>query len=198
MNEIKLLAVDKIIALKITLKDTKPAIWRKVQVPSNVTFFDLHHIFQISMGWTNSHLFEFQVGDYKLGYVNDNLDGMEDTADAGAVLLDLLLLKKGLQFGYLYDFGDYWQHIVVVEKLMEIKKGVVYPVCTGGEMACPHEDSGGIWGHYQNMEIIKDPKHPEYKETKRWLGRGYDPLKFDIDKVNKELPRFKKWMKNWE
>lgn len=163
--------MDKIIALKVTLKDTKPAIWRKVQVPSDVTFFALNHIIQICMGWTCSHLFEFQVGDYKIGYVSDDLEGCEDTADAGAVLLDLLLLKKGLQFGYLYDFGDYWQHIVLVERLMEIKKGVAYPVCTGGAMACPHEDRGGIPRHYYNMEILKDPKHPEYKDTRRWLGR---------------------------
>lgn len=197
-GEFKSSAVDKIIALKITLNDTKPAIWRKVQVPSDVTFFDLHHIIQISMGWTNSHLFEFQVGDYKLGYVSHDLHDMEDTADAGAVLLDLLLLKKGLQFGYLYDFGDYWQHTVVVERLINIKKGVIYPVCTDGQMACPREDSGGISGHYENLKIIKDPKHPEYKDTKRWVGRAYDPEKFDIDKVNKELPKFKKWMRHWE
>lgn len=151
------------------------------------------------MGWTNSHLFEFQVGDYKIGYVdkNDLHEYYEDVAHASEVPLDLLL-KEDLTFGYLYDFGDSWRHTVEVEKILSKEDGRVYPVCTDGQLACPTEDSGGIHGFYQNLEILKNPKHPEYKDLKRWLGRGYDPEKFNIDKVNKELPRFKKWMKHWQ
>lgn len=187
--------MNRILSLKITLNKTNPAIWRRVLVPASVKFFDLHHIIQISMGWKNSHLFEFQVGDYKIGYTDDENEGFEDTAHAGEIALDLLLLKEGLTFTYLYDFGDYWQHTVEIEKILTKKEGKIYPVCTDGQLACPSEDSGGI---HENLEILKDPKHPEYKEVKRWLGRGYDPEKFDIDKVNKELPKFKRWMKHWK
>jgi hypothetical protein len=189
--------LNQILSLKITLDNTSPVIWRKVLVPPSVKFFDLHHIIQISMGWTNSHLFEFQVGDYKIGYTDSNEEGYEDVADAGEVVLDLLLMKEGFTFEYLYDFGDHWLHTVVVEKILTKEDGKVYPVCTEGQLACPTEDSGGIDGFYGNLEILKDPKHPEYKDTKRWLGRGYDPEKFDIDKVNKTLPKFKSWMKHW-
>lgn len=185
--------MNKVFSLKITLNKTTPAIWRRVLVPDSVTFFDLHHIFQISMGWRNSHLFEFQVGDYKIGYTDDVHEGFEDVTHASEVTLDLLL-KEGLTFGYLYDFGDFWTHTVEVEKILPKEDKKVYPVCTGGELACPTEDSGGIHGFYQDLEILKNPKHPEYKDLKRWLGRGYDPEKFNIDKVNKELPRFKKYM----
>lgn len=150
------------------------------------------------MGWTNSHLFEFQVGDYKIGFTDDTVEGFEDVTPAGDVTLDLLLLKEGFTFGYLYDFGDYWRHTVEVEKILSKEEGKVYPVCIDGQLACPPEDCGGIHGFYQNLEILKDPKHPEYKDLKRWLGRGYDPEKFNIEKVNKELPRFKKWMKHWK
>lgn len=88
------------LSIKITLYKTKPAIWRKVLVPSAVTFFDLHHIIQISMGWKNSHLFEFQVGDYRIGYIEPN-EVFEDTADANEVMLGLRLTKEGLCFTYL-------------------------------------------------------------------------------------------------
>ena len=189
--------MSKILSLKITLNETNPVIWRRVLVPASVTFFDLHHVFQISMGWTNSHLFEFQIGDYKIGYTDDVHEGFEDVAHASEVTLDLLLLKEGLTFGYLYDLGDFWTHTVDVEKILSKDDSKVYPSCTGGQLACPTEDSGGIHGFYRNLEILKDPKHAEYKDLKRWLGRNYDPEKFDVNKINKELPKFKKWMKHW-
>jgi hypothetical protein len=188
--------VENILELKIILDKSNPTIWRRVLVPVSVTFFDLHHIIQISMGWKNAHLFKFEVGDYKIGIPDDEYDEDADTAHAGEVTLDLLLLKKGLTFHYVYDFGDWWQHTLKVEDILT-KDDIVYPVCTGGEMACPREDSGGIPGHYWYLEILRDPKHPEYKEIKRWIGRGYDPQKFDLAKVNKELPKFKSYMKYW-
>jgi hypothetical protein len=189
--------VEAIIRLKITLNKTNPAIWRSVLVQGSVKFFDLHHIFQISMGWKNSHLFEFQVGDYRIGYIDPN-EAFEDIADASEVTLDLLLMKEGLTFTYLYDFGDNWQHTVEVEKILEKEEGKVYPVCLEGQLACPPEDSGGIHGFYENLEILKDKKHLEYTSLKQWLGRGYDPEKFNIDKLNKELRRFKSYRKHWQ
>lgn len=188
--------MNETISLKITLNKTNPSIWRTVLVPSSVTFFDLHHIIQISMGWKNSHLFEFQVGDYKIGYIDPN-EAFEDTADAGEVTVDLLLMKPGLTFTYLYDFGDYWQHRVEVEKISVKEEGEVYPVCTEGELACPPEDCGGIHGFYENLAILKNKKHRDHASVKRWSGRGYDPEKFNIEKVNKELPRFRLYMKHW-
>src|SRR5690349_21507996 len=111
--------MNPILQLNVTLDKTEPLIWRRVLVPASVSFFDLHHILQIAMGWTNSHLFEFQVGDYKIGYVEERLDDFEDVADANEVTLDTLLLKKGLVFRYLYDFGDYWEHAVAVENVLQ-------------------------------------------------------------------------------
>lgn len=127
--------MQEIISIKITLNNTHPAIWRKVLIPSSVTFFDLHHIIQISMGWKNSHLFEFRVGDYKIGYI-DPQEAFEDVADANEVTLDLLL-KVGLALTYLYDFGDDWEHIVEVEKFQGKEEGKIYPLCIEGQLACP-------------------------------------------------------------
>jgi hypothetical protein len=187
-----------VLCIKIALDETAPAIWRRVLVPTSVTFFDLHHIIQISMGWNNSHLFEFQVGDYKIGYADDDSEAYEATSDANEVILDLLLMKKGLAFIYLYDFGDYWQHTVQVEQILDKEEGKVYPICTDGLLACPPEDSGGIHGFYDKLEILMDKKHPEYSFIKEWVGRGYNPGKFNIEKVNKELPKFRSYMKHWK
>jgi hypothetical protein len=190
--------MSDIVYLKIILDKSNPPIWRKVLVPTSVSFFDLHHIFQICMGWRNSHLFQFNVDNYKIGYVDDFTEGFEDVTDAREVTIDLLLTTEGMSFTYLYDFGDYWTHTVTVEKITEREPDRNYPECLEGQLACPTEDSGGIDGFYQNLEILKDKKHPEYSDTKRWVGRGYDPVKFNLEKVNKELPRFKKYMKHWE
>ncbi len=184
--------MQEIISIKITLNNTNPAIWREVTVPASITFFFLHHIIQISMGWRNSHLFEFKVGDYKIGYI-DPQEAFEDVADANEVTLDLLL-KEDMALTYLYDFGDDWEHIVEVEKLLEKEEGNIYPLCIEGQLACPPEDSGGIHGFYDKLEILKDKKHPEYSLIKQWVGRGYYPEKFNIEKVNKKLPKFRSYM----
>lgn len=188
--------MEKNLRLNITLNKAKPAIWRRVLVPGGITFFDLHHIIQISMGWKNAHMFEFKVDNYKLGYPDSELEGNEDVTHASSVHLDLLLMKEGLTFSYLYDFGDYWRHTIEVEAILPADERV-YPVCIDGALACPPEDIGGVPGFYENLQILNNPKHPQYKHRKKWVGRDYDPEKFDIDKVNKELPKFKKYMKNW-
>ena len=187
-----------ILQIKISLDKTQPLIWRRVLVPASVTFFDLHHIFQISMGWTNSHLFEFKVGDYTIGYEDQRLEAFENVANANAVTLDLLLIQEGKTFSYLYDFGDYWKHTVTVERILEEEAGKQYPVCIDGELRCPPEDCGSIDGFYRMLAVLQDKKHPEHKETKTWVGRGYNPEKFNMAKINKELPRYRRWMKHWE
>ena len=185
------------IQLKITLCGTNPLIWRRILIPDSITFFDLHHIIQISMGWTNSHYFEFTVGDYEIGYLNEKFDQSESLADANIITADILLAKEGMKFMYLYDFGDHWEHTVEVEKFLPEDTGEAYPVCLEGNLSCPPEDCGGVHGFYNLLEILKDKRHPEYSETKTWVGRDYDSEKFNIEKINKKLPRFKKYMKDW-
>lgn len=194
--------MSEILLLKITLDSTNPVIWRRVLVPASVSFFDLHHIIQICMGWRNSHLFEFQVNGNKIGYTDPG-EALEDTANADDVTLELLITNagitsEGIVFTYLYDFGDCWQHTVTVEAIHEREIGKLYPVCIDGQLACPPEDSGGIHSFYESLAILKDPNNAEYKRLIRWLGRAYDPDKFDIDKVNKELPKFRSYMSQWK
>ena len=189
--------IFQMIQLKITLCGTNPLIWRRILIPDSITFFDLHHVIQISMGWSNSHYFEFNVGDYEIGYPNKKFDQSESLADANKVTADALLTKAGIRFTYVYDFGDHWEHTVEVEKFLAEAQGKIRPVCLEGNLNCPPEDSGGLHGFYNLLEILKDKRHPEYREIKTWLGRDYDSEKFDIEKINKKLPRFKKYMKDW-
>ncbi len=186
-----------IIQLKITLQETNPPIWRRIQVPKSITFFDLNHIIQIAMGWTNSHIFEFVIHGYTIGWAGDEENENEQPIDANSVLLGLVLNQPNEKFVFTYDFGDWWEHSVEVEALLP-KDEKTYPVCIDGELRCPPEDCGGIDGYYNILEIIKDKNHRDYDITKTWLGRGYNPAKFDIAKVNKEMPNFKKWMEPWK
>jgi hypothetical protein len=179
--------------LKITLNHTNPPIWRRVLVPADITFFDLHHILQITMGWKHSHLFDFKFGNYIIGYLDE--DAPEDLADANEVTLDTLLTKPGLKFKYFYDFGDGWEHTIEVEKITdEVQE---YPVCVEGEMNCPPEDCGGIPGFENLLSILNDKGHPEYEEMREWAGR-YNPKKFNMAKINRELPKYKNYMKHWK
>lgn len=185
-----------VIQLKIMLSGIKPPTWRRLLVPDSVTFFDLHHIFQITMGWKNAHLFEFRVNNYKLGFIDE--DAPKDLADANKVTLDTLVTKFGMQFSYTYDFGDNWDHLVEVEKISRGDASGQYPICLEGARSCPPEDCGGIPGYQHLLEVLKDKSNPEYTEMKRWAGRGFNPEKFELEKVNKLLPKFKGYMRMWK
>ena len=185
------------IQIKVTLLGTEPAIWRRIVIPSAISFFDLHHILQISMGWKNSHLFEFHAGDYRIGYLDEEFEDSDELADALVVQADLLLGKEKATCIYVYDFGDHWEHALEVEAV-EPANDRILPVCIDGYLNCPPEDCGGIPGFRDMLKILNDKKHPEYRETKTWVGRGYDAAKLDLDKINKELPKYKKYMRHWK
>jgi hypothetical protein len=187
--------MKEIIQIKITLQDSEPPVWRRLLLPSSITFFGLHHILQITMGWKNAHLFDFRVGDYTIGFVDSNAP--EDLADANEVTVDTLLSKEGIKFHYNYDFGDDWQHLIEVEKISDPQPKQQYPTCIGGEMNCPPEDCGGIPGFENMLSILRDRTHPEFQDMYTWAGR-YNPKKFNLAKINRELPRFKNYMKHWK
>lgn len=178
-----------IIQLKITLKDTEPAIWREILVDKSTTFFKLHAIIQIVMGWDSSHLYEFNIKGCRIGepHPDDQMWGLK-IDDASMKSLGSLISGK-LKFSYLYDFGDNWEHVIQVEKLLPKEENVKYPVCIDGALNCPPDDCGGVWGFYDLLKILKNKKHPEHKEMLEWMGGKYDPESFDKELVNKLLRR---------
>jgi hypothetical protein len=125
------------------------------------------------MGWDDYHLHQFTIGRVEYGTA-DNEWGLEEIEDERKVRLDQVATVKS-KFLYVYDFGDDWNHQIVVEKVLPPQSGVRYPSCVAGERNCPPEDCGGMWGFYDMLEKIADPKHPEHEETVEWLGDPFDP-----------------------
>ena len=189
--------MSDIIQLKITLQGTKPPIWRRVLVEKATTFFELHHIIQIAMGWQNSHLFEFEINGYRIAEPNEDFDSefQEKTDDASTTTIDSVVINKNEKFDYVYDFGDSWRHHIIIEKFLPRAEKIKYPICIDGKLNCPPEDCGGIGGFYGMLDIINNKRNPERKEILEWLGGQYDAEYFDKDKVNKELESLDKYIK---
>jgi len=182
------LVSPRLYILKITLLGSQPPIWRRLAVPGDTTLFLLHHIIQAAMGWENDHLHEFIIN--KVRYGDDEFDfGPEVISDRETLLQDVITRARK-KFRYVYDFGDGWQHEILVEKITVPEAGQRYPYCLDGARACPPEDCGGIWGYEDLLAIINDPDHPDYKERLEWLGDNFDPEAFDLAAVNKELASF--------
>lgn len=179
----------RIYKLKIALHNTHPPIWRRLLVPSDLTLADLHAVFQIAMGWTNSHLHEFIINGNRYGepFEEDEFDMLDEKK----VVLHRVVNQPKMSFKYEYDFGDSWDHRILLEEILPPNPEALFPICVAGRRACPPEDSGGIYGFYNYMEIIQDPEDEEYSEIKMWLGEEYDPAAFDIHAVNNELKRYK-------
>ena len=175
--------------LQIVLKSSKPKIWRRIQIQSDVLLSDFHKILQTTMGWTNSHLHQF-IKDRRFYTIrlqdDDTWDELDNTDYTGMTVWDLLKKEKE-KIVYEYDFGDGWEHDIILEKVLPINKTLKIPICTGGKMNCPPEDCGGIRGYLELMEILKQPEHPEYVSYIEWLGGEFDPFHFDKDAVNQLL-----------
>jgi hypothetical protein len=174
----------RVYQLKVTLRDIRPPIWRRIQVGSDTNLQKLHRILQTVMGWYGGHLHEFFVFGESFG----DPKGMEgEIMDERKVTLGRLITGEKEKFHYLYDFGDSWEHEILVEKILPLEKGTRYPVCLTGKRACPPEDCGGPPGYESLLEILKDPAHPEHDDMFDWLPGDFDSEKFDIAWVNGRL-----------
>ncbi|HWI59429.1 MAG TPA: hypothetical protein VNZ22_19530 [Bacillota bacterium] len=181
-------APPAIYQFKITLRHLRPAVWRRVQVPNDLTLGQFHQIIQAVMGWTNDHLHEFRLGGASFGMTHDPMGGpLEmDALDEDAYRLSALGLQAKAKFEYEYDFGDSWEHQIVLEKVLPHQPGFV-PVCLKGARACPPEDSGGVWGYTEKLEVLANPKNPEYEELAEWMGADFNPEAFDLAGTNDYL-----------
>jgi len=183
---------ERLYQFKITLLDFKPIIWRRIQVKS-CTLDKFHEHIQTTMGWTNSHLHEFQINGERHGDPELLDDGFADDdhfIDSTAIMLGDIVPKSGkrLTFEYEYDFGDGWQHEIVFEGCLKSEKGKRYPVCVEGANACPPEDVGGVGGYADYLEAIADPTHEQHEDLLQWRGK-FDPKYFDAEKVTKKMRR---------
>ena len=171
--------------LKITLRDVRPPIWRRVQVQADATLSHLHWVIQLSMGWTNSHLHSFSIHGQEYGVPMPELGFEElEPEDERSVKLSSFIPGEKFKFSYLYDFGDSWEHEILVEKVLTAEAGIDYPVCIKAKRACPPEDCGGTWGYQDFLETIQDPSHPEHDAMLEWAGGYFDPEDAEFDEIN--------------
>lgn len=189
---------ERVFQFKIVLKNTKPPIWRRIQVPGDYTFWDLHVAIQDSMGWTDTHLHEFEIFNFRkrnmehIGIPDDEFPSGQETLPGWKVSIAQLFTSTNPKAEYSYDFGDGWEHTVLLEKSLRQGEGVKYPRCIAGRRRCPPEDCGGPWGYEEFLKAISDPKHEEHASTLEWVGGSYDPDDFDpgavtFDDPNKRL-----------
>jgi hypothetical protein len=174
-----------IFQIKITLQGSKPPIWRRLLVSSDISLSKLHRIIQTAMGWWDSHLHQFIVGDVYYG-VPSSEDWYEVKDERRAKLSQIAPQEKS-KFIYEYDFGDDWLHVILIEKILPPDPTQKLPVCIKGRRACPPEDVGGIWGYETFLEAITDPEHEEHDSYLEWVGGNFDPAAFDMDAVNEQL-----------
>ena len=175
----------KIFELEIVLAEVEPLVRRRVQVPGEVDLAVLHEVVQSAMGWTNSHLHEFEIAGRRYGIPDPDWGAQEIVDEARGKLFRLV--KQGDRFGYLYDFGDNWAHHLSVDKVVAAEPGVRYPRCIAGQGACPPEDVGGPWGYEEFQASLSDPSHPEHDERLEWAGGTFDPHHFDLEKADRGL-----------
>ena len=179
---------NTVFQIKVTLMSIFPLIWRRIQT-QDCTLADLHRLLQIAMGWEFEHLYRFNIGgvefmDFDMATDNDAQDACD------TYLSDVLPARnRRPRFHYLYDFGDQWMHQLVVEERFQPEQGIKYPICVAGQRACPPEDCGGPWGYPDFVETISNADHRRHEETLEWVGGEFDPERFDLESVNKELRR---------
>jgi hypothetical protein len=175
---------DEIVRVAITLLDVDPAIWRRIEAPAGMTLEGMHDVIQTVMGWADYHLHHFQFGEVMYGMPTRE---DRDMNDGRKIKLSALVVDNERTFEYLYDYGDGWCCVVVLEAVAPMHPGIVYPRLVEGARRGPLEDVGGPWGYAEFLEAIADPKHERHRELREWCGGDFDPQQFDIDQINRRL-----------
>lgn len=183
------------IALRIELLEVEPLVWRRVLVPSHWTLASLHHYLQWVMGWTESHVHEFQVGETVVApdwWNHEMGSGMDPRPckDELKVSVATVAAEVGVAgtLTYVYDMGDHWRHRITVERVPKrlLQADVSLPICLAGENACPPEDVGGVGGYVEFLEALNDPEDPQHEAMARWVGGVFDPHGFDLNRINRD------------
>jgi hypothetical protein len=174
--------------VKVTLLGTHPPVWRRILVPCDITLLHLHRILQTVMGWTNSHLHQFVVQRHRISDPRSRVG--TKVANENRTRLGELIWAVGASLLYEYDFGDGWQHELLLEEVLTGDESL-QQICVAGKQCCPPEDCGGPQGFAELLNALRDANHPDHEEVCEWLG-DYAPESFSADDVNRRLRRRKK------
>ncbi|MHA1718892.1 MAG: plasmid pRiA4b ORF-3 family protein [Promethearchaeota archaeon] len=180
-------AVKKIFQLKISIKYIRPPIWRRILIEDTATFSDLHNAIQGFFDWDNYHLHEFEsrLKDPIKTVIRIGCDdnGAYDILNEENVELRQILSMENKRIHYLYDFGDNWEHLIVLEKIYDYSDFFDndFPICIKGKRAAPPEDCGGVYGYGNILDALKSPKDPDNEGILEWVGD------FNPDEINCEI-----------
>lgn len=170
--------------LKITLQESTPPIWRRIQIPADYTLRELHEVIQTAFGWLDYHLHLFEVKGVQYGDLEPEFEDEPPVHRDNRTKVRTVLSRLGATMTYEYDFGDCWQHDILLEGMFLAEDAVPYPRCVGGARHAPPEDCGGVTGYEDLLRIIQDPEDEEYEDMMQWLGGQYDPEAFDQEDIN--------------
>jgi hypothetical protein len=189
---IKAKPADSVYQFLITLLESHPLIWRRIQV-QDCTLDKLHVHIQTAMGWTNSHLHRVKMKDHLSGdpmLLQENFEVM-GYEDSTTTKISYILPKTGrrFHFQYEYDFSESWDYEVLVEGVVRADSKATYPLCREGERACPPKDGGGSWGYPAFVEAIRNPDHKRHEELLAWVGGSFDPKEFHPVKATKAMTK---------
>ncbi|MBD3315186.1 MAG: plasmid pRiA4b ORF-3 family protein [Chitinivibrionales bacterium] len=189
-----------VIQFRIELAEILPLIWRRILVPSDYNFWDLHVAIQDAMGWMDCHLHHFEIkGKGRRKEERIGIPDMERFSDDLPEVFpgwEIPVLSRfndlGITARYLYDYGDSWWHTVQLEGYLYRDKNVKYPVCIEGARACPPEDCGGCNGYYEMLKTLSDPDNEDHQDMKTWVGQEWDAERFDKGCIEFWNP-YKRW-----
>jgi len=171
---------------KVTLSNVHPPIWRRIQVWEDATLAQLHRTLQVIMGWENYHLHEFRIG--RKTYSVPDPDDEHKIIDVKRTRIHDVIQQVGTEFEYFYDLGDYWQHDLQLEAILQPAPNTLYPRCIAGERNCPPADVGGPGGYEDYLEAMADLEHEEHEDMIQW-GGPFDPEAFSVEKINRQLEK---------
>ena len=178
---------------KVTLLDVDPPVWRRIQVPAAYSFWDLHVAIQDAMGWLDYHLHQFKLSTGSdspvvIGIPDDEFPSGRETLPGWEIPVARYLANPGDKAKYEYDFGDGWEHDILLEATVPPLAGATYPRCIEGEHACPPEDCGGPFGYGEFVKAISDPAHDRHQELLEWVGGAFAPDEFDARSIEFDDP----------
>ncbi len=176
----------KVYELHVELEDIEPLIWRRILVPAAILLPELHDLLQLVMGWTNSHLHSFEIGDRAFSSAGADLEELQ-MLNERKYALEAVLGDSIREFVYGYDPGDSWRHRIKVQSIAKPNADWSYPLCIAGARAAPPDDVGGVSGYEEFLSAINNPKHEEHHSMLVWIGGAFDPEGFDLNEINRTL-----------
>ena len=188
-------APTRVARFRVTLEEIAPPVWRTFEIDAGGTFWDLHVAIQDAFGWLDCHLHVFEAGDpedrvpVEIGIPDPDGFDARRVLPGWDVEVGRVLVNPGEGMIYRYDFGDDWQHVVLLEAVGQADPGTRIPRCVGGARACPPEDCGGPSGYEHLLEVLADPDHEEHAELVDWMPKGFDPEAFDPRSVRFSDPK---------